>query len=59
MDVQDALELLGPQFTHSSVRRYAVARLKQAPDDVSLLQGLTMEMVYLDLKHMWNKQLLV
>lgn len=37
MDVQDALELLGPQFTHSAVRKYAVARLKQAPDDVSCL----------------------
>ena len=36
MDVQDALELLGPQFSHQAVRSYAVARLKQAPDDVSI-----------------------
>lgn len=34
MDVQDALELLGPTFTHPSVRAYAVARLKQALDEV-------------------------
>lgn len=35
MDVQDALELLGPQFTHPRVRSYAVQRLQQAPDEVS------------------------
>ncbi len=34
MDVQDALELLGPTFTHPAVRTYAVARLKQALDEV-------------------------
>lgn len=34
MDIEDALELLSPQFTHPSVRRYAVSRLKQAPDEV-------------------------
>lgn len=34
MDIGDALELLSPQFTHSSVRRYAVSRLKEAPDEV-------------------------
>lgn len=37
MDVEDALELLSPQFTHPAVRRYAVTRLKQAPDDDLLL----------------------
>lgn len=34
MDVQDALELLGPSFAHPTVRTYAVARLKQALDEV-------------------------
>jgi len=34
MDVDDALELLGPLFTHQAVRSYAVARLRQAPDEV-------------------------
>ncbi|CAL8086645.1 unnamed protein product [Orchesella dallaii] len=37
MDVQDALELLGPQFSHPEVRSYAVQRLTQAPDDDLLL----------------------
>lgn len=34
MDVEDALQLLSPQFTHPAVRRYAVSRLQQAPDEV-------------------------
>ena len=34
MDVEDALELLGPNFDHPGVRRYAVSRLAQAPDEV-------------------------
>jgi len=37
MDVSDALELLGPTFSHPSVRRYAVARLQQADDEELLL----------------------
>ncbi|KAH7963432.1 hypothetical protein HPB52_021159 [Rhipicephalus sanguineus] len=37
MDVDDALELLGPQFVHPAVRRYAVARLRQAHSDDLLL----------------------
>lgn len=37
MDVEDALELLSPNFTHPAVRRYAVSRLKQAPDEDLLL----------------------
>ncbi|KAL1510021.1 hypothetical protein ABEB36_004678 [Hypothenemus hampei] len=37
MDVEDALELLSPNFTHPAVRRYAVSRLQQAPDDEILL----------------------
>ena len=37
MDVEDSLELLGPNFTHPCVRKYAVSRLRQAPDDDLLL----------------------
>ncbi|CAG9772619.1 unnamed protein product [Ceutorhynchus assimilis] len=37
MDVEDALELLSPNFTHPSVRRYAISRLQQAPDNEILL----------------------
>lgn len=37
MDVEDALELLSPSFSHPSVRRYAVTRLQQAPDEDLLL----------------------
>ena len=34
IDPEDALELLGPQFTHPTVRKYAVSRLSHAPDEV-------------------------
>lgn len=34
MDVEDALELLSPQYTHHIVRKYAVSRLNQASDEV-------------------------
>lgn len=37
MDVEDGLELLSSQFTNPTVRRYAVARLQQADDEVSIL----------------------
>ncbi|XP_062590997.1 phosphatidylinositol 3-kinase catalytic subunit type 3-like [Saccostrea cucullata] len=37
MDVEDALELLSPAFTHPSVRKYAVSRLRQADDQDLLL----------------------
>lgn len=37
MDIEDALELLSPQFQFPPVRRYAVSRLKEAPDEVELL----------------------
>jgi phosphatidylinositol 3-kinase len=37
MDVEDALELLSPNFKHPAVRRYAITRLKQAPDEDLLL----------------------
>lgn len=36
-DSEDALELLGPAFTHPAVRRYAISRLSQAPDDDLML----------------------
>lgn len=44
MDVEDALELLSSNFTHPAVRRYAVSRLRQAPDEVVCLCNC----VYLD-----------
>lgn len=37
MDVEDALELLSSNFTYPAVRRYAISRLRQAPDDEILL----------------------
>nr|CAI5868714.1 unnamed protein product [Callosobruchus analis] len=37
MDVEDALELLSSNFTHPAVRRYAVTRLQQAPDEEIML----------------------
>ncbi|EEZ98191.1 phosphatidylinositol 3-kinase catalytic subunit type 3 [Tribolium castaneum] len=37
MDVEDALELLSPNFTHPAVRKYAISRLQQAPDEEILL----------------------
>ncbi|XP_042191478.1 phosphatidylinositol 3-kinase catalytic subunit type 3 isoform X3 [Callorhinchus milii] len=37
MDVEDGLELLSSQFTNPTVRRYAVARLKQADDEDLLM----------------------
>ncbi|XP_032668261.1 phosphatidylinositol 3-kinase catalytic subunit type 3 isoform X2 [Odontomachus brunneus] len=36
-DPEDALELLGPAFTHPDIRRYAISRLNQAPDDDLML----------------------
>lgn len=49
MDVEDALELLSPTFTHPTVRGYAISRLKQAPDEdlvlylLQLVQALKYE----------------
>lgn len=37
IDVDDALELLGPQFDNADLRAYAVSRLRKANDDVSRL----------------------
>lgn len=36
-DIQDALELLTPQFQHQQIRMYAVSRLRQATDEDLLL----------------------
>lgn len=38
MDIEDALELLSPHFTHPAVRKYAVSRLKEADDEVCILE---------------------
>jgi len=35
VDVDDALELLGPTFRNKAVRAYAVERLRKADDDVA------------------------
>ncbi|XP_059151424.1 phosphatidylinositol 3-kinase catalytic subunit type 3-like [Physella acuta] len=37
MNVEDALELLSPAFTHVKVRKYAIMRLRQANDEDLLL----------------------
>lgn len=37
MDVEDALELLSPNFTHTAVRKYAISRLQEAPDEDLML----------------------
>ena len=34
IDIDDALELLGPKFVNPTVRAFAVDRLRKAPDDV-------------------------
>ena len=36
IDVDDALELLGKEFSNRSVRSYAVNQLRKADDDVSI-----------------------
>lgn len=49
MDVEDALELLTPNFTHPVVRRYAISRLAVAPEEdlklylLQLVQALKYE----------------
>lgn len=51
IDVDDALELLGPQFEHPAVRAYAVNRLKKADDEelqlylLQLVQALKFEKI--------------
>jgi phosphatidylinositol 3-kinase len=41
IDVEDALELLGPSFEDKSVRSYAVDQLRRASDDVRLFKNTT------------------
>jgi phosphatidylinositol 3-kinase len=36
IDVDDALELLGPTFDNPAVRAYAVERLKKSDDEVHM-----------------------
>lgn len=54
IDVDDALELLGPQFEHPAVRAYAVERLKKADDEelqlylLQLVQALKFEKIPMD-----------
>lgn len=51
IDIEDAIELLGPSFTNISVRSYAVKRLKKASDQelelylLQLVQALSFENV--------------
>ncbi|TRY74894.1 hypothetical protein TCAL_04519 [Tigriopus californicus] len=51
MDVEDALELLGPAFKHPGLRQYAVNRLRQASDEdlqlylLQLVQALKYEKI--------------
>jgi phosphatidylinositol 3-kinase len=51
IDVDDALELLGPTFNNADVRAYAVDRLRKAGDDelllylLQLVQALKFEMI--------------
>lgn len=62
MDVEDALELLSPQFKHRVVRRYAVSRLKEASDEdlslylLQLVQALKYEN-FEEIKFSFNKEL--
>ena len=54
IDVDDALELLGPTFDHPAVRAYAVDRLRKAEDDelllylLQLVQALKFEKISLE-----------
>lgn len=60
MDVEDALELLSPNFMHPTVRRYAISRLHQAPDEdlmlylLQLVQALKYENIE-DIKQAYNR----
>lgn len=51
IDVDDALELLGPAFDNPAVRAYAVSRLRKAPDEelqlylLQLVQALKFERI--------------
>ena len=57
MDVDDALELLGPSFKHPGVRKYAVGRMKSSPDnDLQLyLLQLVQALKYENFSHIITK----
>ncbi|CAG5116986.1 unnamed protein product [Candidula unifasciata] len=57
MNVEDALELLSPAFTHTKVRKYAVMRLRQADDEDLLLYllQLVQALKYEDFKEIKNR----
>ena len=42
IDPEDALELLGPNFAHPTVRKYAVSRLSHAPDEVRSINNMNL-----------------
>ncbi len=54
VDVVDALELLSPHFKNQTVRRYAVTRLKQANDEVTIFfkhSGFGLKYMQLEITH--------
>lgn len=58
MDVEDALELLGPSFKHPGLRHYAVTRLRQASDgDLQLyLLQLVQALKYENITESWASE---
>jgi phosphatidylinositol 3-kinase len=55
MDVEDALELLGPSFKHPGVRQYAVNRLQKSPDtDLQMYLLQLVQVRYLKRKLCFN-----
>ena len=46
IDVEDALELLGPSFTNSHVRTFAVNQLKKADDDLGDSDGFSIDRLH-------------
>ena len=59
IDVDDALELLGPSFSHPSVRQYAVRQLHKASDEdlstylLQLVQAIKFENI--NFKSTWGQ----
>ena len=58
MDVEDALELLGPSFKHPGLRHYAVTRLREAGDgDLQLyLLQLVQALKYENVSEAWASE---
>ena len=58
MDVEDALELLGPSFKHPGLRHYAVTRLREASDgDLQLyLLQLVQALKYENVSESWASE---